>query len=181
MLISFVCVYICGHIWLTASLSLLCLREHCRSSWTICSLRSSAPVDLYLWLSSTFSTCWMSRLCSTTSRTPRPSTSGRPTGKWPAAAAHKWFGCLETGLEGRKVGLLYGKSGISSKGLRTSCVSTACPHRTYGQQLYYDLMLGYIWNAREWCRCIVLIVIDHSVNVVFQRLNANTYGLKQII
>lgn len=81
----------------------LCLREHCRSLWMIYSPPSSAPVALYLWLLNTFSTCWMSRLCSTTSLTLRPSTSGRPTGNWPsaAAAAHKWFRCEKTGMEAR--------------------------------------------------------------------------------
>ena len=102
------CELDCVNMWLIYQFDcVLCLREHCRSLWMIYSLPSSAPVALYLWLSNTFSTCWMSRLCSTTSLTLRPSTSGRPTGNWPsaaaaaAAAAHKWFRCEKTGMEAR--------------------------------------------------------------------------------
>lgn len=58
----------------------VCVRGLCKSLWMICLLPSSAPVDPYRWLLSTFSTCWMSRLCSTVSQTLRPSTFGKPTG-----------------------------------------------------------------------------------------------------
>lgn len=106
--------------------SLLCLREPCRSLWMICSLRSSAPVGLYLWLSSTFSTCWMSRPCSTTSLTRKPSTSGRPTGHWSSSSNSSsqivrlcdWVGNFQT------------HGSTSSRSLRKSCAGTACPHRT---------------------------------------------------
>lgn len=71
--------YCCG-----SYLVFICVRGLCRSLWMICLLQSSAPVDLYLWLLSTFLTCWTGRLCSTVSQTLRPSTSGKPTGSWHA-------------------------------------------------------------------------------------------------
>lgn len=128
----------------------LCFRARCRSLWMIYSPRSSAQVVLYLWLSNTFSTCWMSRPCSTTSRTQRPSTSGKPTGNCPAAAttAYKEYGqicdagCQKHVMGQHLVGCYMRESycintaRISSRGGRISCSIEAHPHRTYGKLFY---------------------------------------------
>lgn len=47
------------------------VRGLCRSLWMICLLQSSASVNPYLWLLSTFLTCWMSKRCSTVLQTLR--------------------------------------------------------------------------------------------------------------
>lgn len=77
------------NIVVTLNVVFVCVRGLCRSLWMICLLQSSAPVDLYRWLLSTFLTCWMSRLYNTISQTLRPFTSGKPTGSWHAEAVAK--------------------------------------------------------------------------------------------
>lgn len=67
-------------IYLFPYLPTLSPRAHCRSLWMTCSQWSWAQTSQFPWLSSTSLTCWMSRLCSTTLQTLRPSTSGRLTG-----------------------------------------------------------------------------------------------------
>ena len=66
------------HVWLLSD------RAPSSSTWTTCLKGSSAPptaAPCYPWPSSTCLTSWMTKLCCTTSWTPRWSTHGNPTGK----------------------------------------------------------------------------------------------------